>query len=230
MNPALTTDTTLMTLNDYDCFIQPYQAGIQELNLRMDVLKRDFNNKYRHNPIHYVQTRIKTMNSIYAKLKKHGYEPNFENARDYLTDIAGIRVICYYTDDVYTVVNALHKMNDLEFPRETDYIKSPKPNGYRSYHMIAVVPIHNISTEYYPVEIQLRTLTMDTWAGIEHQISYKTGTASPDAVTRELYECAELLNDVEARMEKIYLSAVNAEEAISVGLPQFKERLHSAVK
>lgn len=164
--------------------------------------------------------------------KKHGYEPNFENARDYLTDIAGIRVICYYTDDVYTVVDALHKMKDLEFPRETDYIKTPKPNGYRSYHTIAVVPIHNISTEYYPVEIQLRTLTMDTWAGIEHQISYKTKLDNPDTVTKELYECAEALNNIEARMEDIYLRAASPEDTednIAIGIPQLSKQLHEYV-
>jgi putative GTP pyrophosphokinase len=207
MIPSTTGNTTIATLNDYNRFIQPYQAGIQEINLRMDVLKNDFNNKYKHNPIHYIQTRIKSMKSIYLKLESRGYEPNFDNAKNFLTDIAGIRIICYYTEDVYTVVNALHKMNDLAFPRESDYIKTPKPNGYRSYHMIAVVPIHNISTDYYPVEIQLRTLTMDTWAGIEHQIRYKAQPDEPDTVTAELREYAEMLNDIEAKMANLYLRA-----------------------
>jgi putative GTP pyrophosphokinase len=205
MTPYKAADTMITTLNDYDRFIQPYQAGIREINLRMEILKNDFSSGYRHNPIHYVQTRVKTMQSIYDKLEKRGYRPNFENAKNYLTDIAGVRIICYYADDIYTVVNALHKMHDLAFPRENDYIKTPKQNGYRSYHMIAVVPIHNISTEYYPVEIQLRTLSMDTWAGMEHQIRYKAQPDEPDLVTAELREYAEMLKDIEAKMEKLYL-------------------------
>lgn len=205
MTPHTSVDTMISTLNDYDRFIQPYQAGIREINLRMDVLKNDFNNEYQHNPIYYVQTRVKTMRSIYGKLERRGYEPNFDNAKNFLTDIAGIRIICYYTDDIYTVINALHKMNDLAFPRENDYIKTPKPNGYRSYHMIAVVPIHNMGTDYYPVEIQLRTLTMDTWAGMEHQIRYKAQPDEPDMVTAELREYAEMLNDIEAKMASLYL-------------------------
>ena len=205
MTPNNAADKTLATLNDYDRFIHPYQSGIREITLRMDMLKTDFNNTYHHNPIHTIQTRIKTMKSIYGKLERRGYEPDFDNAKNYLTDIAGIRVLCYYTSDIYTVVNALHKMSDLAFPRENDYIKTPKPNGYRSYHMIAVVPIRNMSTDYYPVEIQIRTLTMDTWAGIEHQIRYKAQPDNPDLVTAELREYAEMLNDLEAKMANLYM-------------------------
>ncbi|MBP1736535.1 MAG: RelA/SpoT domain protein [Oscillospiraceae bacterium] len=204
MTPNTAVDM-IATLNDYDRFIQPYQAGIREINLRMDTLKNDFSNEFQHNPIHYIQTRVKTMKSIYGKLERRGYEPNFENAKNFLTDIAGIRIICYYTKDIYTVIDALHNMHDLEFPTEKNYIKTPKPNGYRSYHMIAVVPIHNIGTDYYPVEIQLRTLTMDTWAGMEHQIRYKAQLDNPDTVVDELREYAELLNNIEEKMNRLYL-------------------------
>lgn len=201
MTPNAIVDRTIATLNDYYRFIQPYEAGIREIDLRMDILKNDFNEKYQHNPIHYIQARIKTMKSICEKLKSRGIEPSFDNAKNFLTDIAGIRIICYYTKDIYTVVNSLHKMNDLAFPRENDYIKKPKPNGYRSYHMIAVVPI---GTDYYPVEIQLRTLTMDTWAGIEHQIRYKAYPDNPDEVTAELREYAKMLSDIEEKMASLY--------------------------
>lgn len=204
MAPNTAASAALATLNDYDRFIQPYEAGIREISLRMDMLQRDFSGTCRHNPIHYVQTRIKTLKSIYGKLERRGHEPTFENARNYLTDIAGIRVICYYTDDVYTVAEALHGMGDLEFPKETDYIKNPKPNGYRSYHMIAVVPIRNTHTEYYPVEIQLRTLAMDTWAGMEHQIRYKAQPDEPDTVTEELRRYADMLVDIESGMSALY--------------------------
>ncbi|SMC72420.1 GTP pyrophosphokinase [Papillibacter cinnamivorans] len=204
MTPHAEADAMIATLQDYDRFIQPYQAGIREISLRMDVLKRNFDTEFSHNPIHYIQTRVKTMESICGKLERKGYEPSLENAKNYLTDIAGIRIICYYPGDVYTVVHALRGMKDLAFPRETDYIQNPKPNGYRSYHMIAVVPIHNFGTDYYPVEIQLRTLTMDTWAGMEHQIRYKTQPEEPDTATAELREYADKLHEIEAHMEDLY--------------------------
>ena len=196
-----TASTMITTINEYDSFIRPYEAVIREITLRLEVLNTDFKGR---SPIHNIQSRVKTPESICAKLERRGHEISLDAARDYLTDIAGERVICYYTRDVYTVVEALHGMSDLDFPRESDYIKSPKPSGYRSYHMITVVPVHGSGgVEYYPAEIQLRTLCMDAWAGMEHQIRYKQ-PCKPDAVTSELRRYAELMNGMEASMALLY--------------------------
>lgn len=197
-------DSMISTLDEYDSFIHPYHAAINEINLRLHVLKNYYTREFCHNPIHFVQSRVKTLSSIYGKLERRGYEQNLEQAKNYLTDIAGVRIICYYTKDVYQVVEALHSMKDLAFPRETDYIKNPKPNGYRSYHMIAVVPVQNGVIDYYPVEIQIRTLTMDAWAGMEHQIRYKAQSDGAEDVEAELLKYAETLSNMEAKMSELF--------------------------
>lgn len=197
-------ESMISTLDEYNCFIQPYYAAINEINLRLDVLKNYYTREFCHNPIHFVQSRVKTLPSIYGKLERRGYEQNLDQAKNFLTDIAGVRIICYYTKDIYTVVDALHSMKDLAFPKESDYVKNPKPNGYRSYHTIAVVPVHNGVTDYYPVEIQIRTLTMDAWAGMEHQIRYKAKYSAGDDVEQELLQYAEMLSDMERKMSTLF--------------------------
>lgn len=200
-------------LKEYNDFIRPYHDAINEVKIRLEALDKDFMIKHHHNPIHRMQHRVKSLDSIVKKLNKRGYPSDLNYAREYLTDISGVRVICYYEQDVYTVAKALKKWKDLVVVRESDYIKNPKENGYRSYHMIIVVPIHYIdSTEYYPVEIQLRTLTMDTWASIEHQIYYKRaedGQENSKALTNELKEYADILYKIGQKMEGLYQSHFN---------------------
>lgn len=191
-------------LKDYEDFIRPYQDAINEVVLRLQALDKDFARKNNHNPIHQIQHRVKGLDSIVKKLHKRGYPTELEYAKEYLTDISGVRVICYYMQDVYTVAQALKKWKDMQVVRESDYIKEPKDNGYRSLHMIVVVPVYYIdSTEYYPVEIQLRTLTMDTWASIEHQLHYKSINDTGD-ITEELKQHADHLHQIGIEMEELY--------------------------
>ena len=143
----------------YDC-IQPYQNACQIMRAKLEVLNGSLYQKSSISPIHNIQERIKAKKSIEKKLEKLGHSDSVQNAKDYLRDIAGIRVICYFIDDIYNLVNALKRQSELIFIREKDYIQNPKPNGYRSYHVIIAVPVYYLDTmEYFPVEIQLRTMT-----------------------------------------------------------------------
>ena len=136
------------------------------------------------------------------KLEKLGYSDSVQNAKDHLRDIAGIRVICYFIDDIYNLVNALKRQSELIFIREKDYIQNPKPNGYRSLHVIIAVPVYYLDTmEYFPVEIQLRTMTMDLWASMEHRICYKQERDNKEEIQRELLRYAEILKEIEEGFE-----------------------------
>lgn len=192
-------------LKEYNTFIRPYQDAINEVRLRLEGINSDFGESTNHNPINRIHQRVKSLDSIVNKLTRKGYPAELQYAREFLTDISGIRVICYYTKDVYTVAKALKKWKDLQVVRESDYIKNPKPNGYRSYHMIIVVPVHYIdNTEYYPVEIQIRTLTMDSWASIEHQLNYKSNNYKQQSVIKELKEYADKLDEIGLKLERLH--------------------------
>lgn len=163
-----------MTEEEYLCFVQPYEDALKNILVRVDVLNQDYRRKYQNYPIHHIQHRTKQKESIEKKLQINGYEISTDSSRDYLTDIAGIRIICYFVRDIYAVVSLLKKQNDIVIIKESDYIREPKANGYRSYHIVFGVPVyHTDGMEYYPVEIQLRTMSMDLWASMEHRICYK---------------------------------------------------------
>ena len=185
----------------YDC-IQPYQNACQIMRAKLEVLNGSLYQKSSISPIHNIQERIKAKKSIEKKLEKLGHSDSVQNAKDYLRDIAGIRVICYFIDDIYNLVNALKRQSELIFIREKDYIQNPKPNGYRSYHVIIAVPVYYLDTmEYFPVEIQLRTMTMDLWASMEHRISYKKERADKEELTTELLGYANQLQEIEKSFE-----------------------------
>jgi len=163
-----------MTEEEYLCFIQPYEDALKNIRVRVDVLNNDYRRKNQNYPIHHIQYRIKQKESIENKLDENGHEASADSARNYLTDVAGIRVICYFITDIYAIVSLLKKQSDIEIIKESDYIANPKPNGYRSFHIVFGVPVyHTDGMEYYPVEIQLRTMSMDLWASMEHRICYK---------------------------------------------------------
>ena len=164
-----------MTNEQYYTFIQPYSDAKDILHARLNVLEHNLYNISAAHPIHNIQERIKKKESIENKLLKKDKEPTMINAKDYLQDIAGLRVICYFTEDIYSLVDTLKFQADLIVIRESDYIEYPKPNGYRSYHIIVGVPVYCLDgMEYFPVEIQFRTLSMDFWASMEHRVLYKT--------------------------------------------------------
>lgn len=187
-------------MNDeqYYAFVRPYEDAMQMMLTRLDVLNHNLYGTSDSQPIHYIQDRIKQKKSLEEKLICRGHEPTVDNAKDYLQDIAGVRVICYFVDDIYNLVKSLKRQTDLIVVREQDYIKNPKPNGYRSYHLIVGVPVYCMDgMEYFPVEVQLRTLSMDFWASMEHRISYKKEREDKEALTEELRGYANVLVEIE---------------------------------
>jgi putative GTP pyrophosphokinase len=190
-----------MTEEEYVCFIQPYEDALKNIRVRVDVLNNDYRRKNQNYPIHHIQYRIKQKESIENKLDKNGYEASVDSARNYLTDVAGIRVICYFIRDIYAIVSLLKTQSDIVIIKESDYIANPKSNGYRSFHIVFGVPVyHTDGMEYYPVEIQLRTMTMDLWASMEHRICYK-GEEKEQAV-EEFKKYAIALRQMEDEMEE----------------------------
>ena len=183
--------------------IQKYQAAMREMEVRFEILDQDLSLKKHRNPIHHVEARIKKPASIFEKLERYGQEPTLENMERYIMDIAGIRVICSYIHDVYNLLDLLCKQDDLVVVKVKDYIANPKPNGYRSLHVIVRIPVYFLDKkELIPVEVQLRTIAMDFWASLEHDLKYKSvdevqGLDSYD----ELKDCSRIIEDVEARMQ-----------------------------
>ncbi len=191
-----------MTDEEYYTFIQPYEDAKEVMLARLHVLKHNLYGVSAGQPIHNIQSRIKKKASLEDKLKKKKKEPTVMNAKDYLQDIAGVRVICYFVDDIYNLVDALKRQADLIVVRESDYVRKPKPNGYRSYHVILGVPVYCLDgMEYFPVEIQFRTMSMDFWASMEHRILYKMERDDRDNIATELRNYADMLVEIESRFE-----------------------------
>ncbi|MEG1906505.1 MAG: GTP pyrophosphokinase family protein [Gordonibacter sp.] len=183
--------------------IQKYQAAMREMEVRFEILDQDLSLKKHRNPIHHVESRIKNPASIFEKLGRYGKEPTLANMEKYIMDIAGVRVICSYIHDVYNLLELLRKQDDLTIVTVKDYIADPKPNGYRSLHVIVRIPVYFLDNkEFIPVEVQLRTIAMDFWASLEHDLKYKTVSEVPGIDSNdELKDCSRIIEDVEARMQ-----------------------------
>lgn len=184
-----------------------YRCAIREIRTKLEVLDDEFSAEYKRNPISFIKSRIKKPESIYRKLKKLGYNFTAENIQTQLHDVAGIRVVCAFIDDIYTIAELLSNQDDIKVLEIRDYIKNPKPNGYRSYHMIVEIPVF-FSKGKTPMlaEIQIRTIGMDFWATLEHQLRYKQGIEEMegyDIVSRELYSCAQKIIDTDNEMLRI---------------------------
>ena len=190
-------------IKSYQSFIQPYENANALVRVWLETMQKDFKEQYHHNPIHNIRSRMKTLPSIADKCRRKGLPANFEAAREYLTDIAGTRVICYYIQDVYRVAELLKRQSGTILIRESDYIKDPKPNGYRTYHLILGVSLHT-EGQYFPVEVQIRTLAMDFWASMEHQLVYKSDRENKEQLAGELKNYADQLNDMENKLMRFY--------------------------
>ena len=181
-----------------------YRCAMMEIETKFNVLNEEFSLRYDRNPINGMKTRLKSLFSIREKLEGRGCELSVESIEENLTDIAGVRVVCSFTDDVYTLRNALLNQDDITLLCEKDYIKNPKPNGYRSLHLIVSVPIFlEHEKKSMKVEIQLRTIAMDTWASLEHQLRYKKNTEFSDKMADELLHCANISAELDARMDAL---------------------------
>jgi len=192
-----------MTEHEYIEFIQPYVDAKENIMTRLRALNKDYRRKYQNYPIHNLQQRIKKRQSIHDKLTHLGLETSVEIARIHLMDVGGIRVICYFINDIYHTVETIKKQTDLVIIKECDYISAPKPNGYRSYHIVLGTPVYyEDGMEYFPVEIQLRTMSMDFWASMEHRICYKKDIENNSALAGELLGYSEQLKKIESDFEK----------------------------
>lgn len=178
-----------------------YNSALKQISTKLEILNDEFQHVHRYNPIEHIKSRIKSSESIVKKLRRNGYESTIENMVEYVNDIAGIRVICSFSSDIYRIAEMISNQNDIEVLSIKDYIKNPKPSGYRSYHMLITVPIY-LSDRIVraKVEVQIRTVAMDFWASLEHKINYKFEGDVPQHIKAELVECARMITDADNRM------------------------------
>ena len=182
-----------------------YEAAIREINARLQTLDSEFSFKYMHNPIHHMESRVKTLGSIVRKLHSLGYPISISCAKKTLHDIAGVRVVCRYVDDIYRIADLLLAQDDISLILEKNYIKNPKPNGYRSLHIVVDVPVYVSQGKLFiPVEIQIRTVAMDFWATLEHGIRYKAPAEVPPSIVDELRACADVITETDYKMQEIF--------------------------
>ncbi|MBU5471052.1 GTP pyrophosphokinase family protein [Falcatimonas sp. MSJ-15] len=178
-----------------------YNSALKEIGTRIDILNDEFLNIHKYNPIEHVKSRIKTPESIVKKLKRNGYEVTIENMLRHINDIAGIRIICSFTSDIYRIADMIAGQSDINVLTIKDYIKEPKDNGYKSYHMIVSIPIFlSDKVVEAKVEIQIRTIAMDFWASLEHKIYYKFEGQAPDDIIDALRECSDIVSILDERM------------------------------
>ena len=178
-----------------------YNSALKEVGTKLEILNDEFKHVHRYNPIEHIKTRIKTPESIVKKLKRYGYEISIENMIQYINDIAGVRLICSFTSDIYRLAEMIGNQSDLKVLTIKDYIKTPKESGYKSYHMLVSVPIFlSDSVVNTKVEIQIRTIAMDFWASLEHKIYYKFQGNAPEYISRELKDCAEMVSRLDEKM------------------------------
>jgi len=183
--------------------LQKYEAAMREMVVRFEILDRDLSLRRNRSPIHHIESRIKSPISIYDKLIRYGKEPTISNLQEYLMDVAGVRVICSYVNDVKSLMGLLRRQDDLEIVRIKNYIEHPKPNGYRSLHAIVRIPVYFMdSKEMVPVEVQIRTIAMDYWASLEHDLRYKAvADLKKLDIASELKSIANTIEIIEKRMQ-----------------------------
>ncbi|MCM1252153.1 MAG: GTP pyrophosphokinase family protein [Clostridium sp.] len=178
-----------------------YNSALKQISTKLEILNDEFQHVHRYNPIEHIKSRIKTPESIVKKLKRHGYESTIGNMVRYVNDIAGIRVICSFTSDIYQIAEMISNQSDINVISVKDYIVNPKSSGYKSYHMLVTVPVYlSDRIENTKVEIQIRTVAMDFWASLEHKIHYKFEGNAPEHIKEQLVECSRIVSNLDARM------------------------------
>ena len=181
-----------------------YRCAMMEIETKLNVLNQEFSLRYDRNPISSIKTRLKSPASIRQKLTRRGHDVTVQNIETCLNDVAGVRVVCSFPEDVRTLAKALLKQDDVELIEKKDYILNPKENGYRSLHLIVTVPIYLAHEKRkMRVEIQLRTIAMDFWATLEHQLRYKKDVTFTDEMAKELKFCADLSSELDRRMDHL---------------------------
>lgn len=188
-----------------------YRSAIKEVCTKLEILNDEFQNIHNYNPIEYIKSRLKTTESIVKKLKRHGYDITMENMMKYINDIAGVRIVCSFTSDIYRLAEMIGKQKHFTIFSVKDYMKHPKPSGYRSYHMLVTVPVQTTTGSVQTkVEIQIRTIAMDFWASLEHKIYYKFEGNAPEYISRDLQECAAIVSKLDAKMLSLNAAIMEA--------------------
>ncbi len=194
----------LAQMKPYRQLMMQYECALQEVETKLNVLNAEMSLEYDRNPFEAIKTRIKQPISIIEKLQRIGQDATVENIEAYLSDVAGIRVICSFPEDIYMIAAFLESQDDIKVLKRKDYIKNPKPNGYRSLHLIIEIPIFlTQEKKYMKVEVQFRTIAMDFWASVEHKLKYKKDVKNPQKIAEQLKHCADTIADVDFRMQSI---------------------------
>ncbi len=190
-----------LNIADWRACLLIYKFALDEVQTKLNILNEEFMIIHKRNPIEHIKSRVKTVESITEKLTRRGYEVSIESAERFLNDIAGIRVVCSFNSDIYTIYDLLRKQSDIHIIEVKDYIKNPKPNGYRSLHLIIEIPVYlSDGPRRVKVEVQVRTIAMDFWASLEHKIYYKFNKSIPSEIIEELKECADMVNYLDDRL------------------------------
>ena len=191
-------------LEAFEVLMMYYDCALAEVRTKLDVLNKEVTLKKNRNPFESIKSRLKKPVSIYEKLKLRRIPFSVENIEKYLTDVAGLRVICSFIDDIYNIRDSLAAQDDVRIIQEKDYIAHPKPNGYRSLHLILEIPIFLMQEKkYMHVELQFRTIAMDFWASVEHTMKYKKEVKNEESIVEELRYSADLINQLDRRMLQI---------------------------
>jgi len=202
-----TSEEAMLFLNntlEFQELMVKYNSAIREVKTKLEILNDDLRIKNGRTPIESIFHRIKKPASIFKKMRKRGFELSIPSIRENLNDIAGIRVVCSFIDDIYAVAEMLAYQDDITVIEVKDYIKNPKENGYRSYHMIVEIPVFfSDKKEPMKVEVQIRTIAMDFWASLEHQLKYKQNIINEEQIVAKLKNCAEIISQVDTDMQNI---------------------------
>ena len=198
------TKRVMSTMIDYKDLMMMYTCAMKEMQTKLEVLNTEFKVRYRRNPISSITTRLKRTSSILEKLIRQGVPCTVDSIEENIHDIAGVRVVCSYIDDIYRIADALLKQDDVTLVTRKDYIAEPKPNGYRSLHLIVKVPVFFADQRReMTVEVQIRTIAMDFWASLEHQLKYKQEIENQEEIIGQLRNCAEIINATDEKMQDI---------------------------
>lgn len=191
----------LEEVDNWETLMFLYDAALRQVVTKIDIMNGEFAHIHKYNPIEHVKSRIKEPQSIVKKLKRQGRDVNLENMLKYINDIAGVRIICSFTSDIYRIAEMLSQQADLKVLEVTDYLSKPKVSGYRSYHILASVPVYiSDGVVETKVEIQIRTIAQDFWASLEHKIYYKFEGNAPDFISQDLRACAKIVSELDDKM------------------------------
>lgn len=192
-------------ISELKTFYLKYTAAMNETATKIEILNEDFKTRYNHSPIEHIETRIKEPESLIKKMLRNNVPFDLSILENQIYDIAGVRVVCSFIQDIYAIVEMIQDNEEITIIKTKDYIKNPKPSGYRSFHMILKVPVYlTTGKEYVYVELQIRTMAMDFWASLEHRIKYKYDGIIPEDVQEELIQCAETISQADKQMMHLH--------------------------